>query len=77
MTEYLDQLAKQLKIKKSPACCRAINRILAEVKKRCAAGEFRDQNESEDAFRKLVQEELNCQTAASAQQARSAPAQRS
>jgi hypothetical protein len=63
-TQYLDQLARQLKIKKSPACCRAINRILAEVKKRCQAGEYRDQNESEEAFRKLVEGELNCQTLA-------------
>jgi hypothetical protein len=31
-TEYLDQLAHQLKIDKTPACRRAINRILAEMK---------------------------------------------
>ena len=29
-TEYLDQLAEQLKAEKSPACRRAINRLLAD-----------------------------------------------
>jgi hypothetical protein len=39
-TEHLDRLARQLKVSKNPACCRAINRILAEMKKRCKDGEY-------------------------------------
>jgi len=65
-TESLDRLARQLKIKKSPACCRAINRILAEVKKRCEAGEYRDQTEGETVFRKLVEDEVVCGKSAKA-----------
>jgi hypothetical protein len=46
-TEHLDHLARQLKVGKNPACCRAINRILAETKKRCEAGEYSNQSEVE------------------------------
>jgi hypothetical protein len=33
--EFLDRLASLLKARKSPACRRAINRILDEMKQRC------------------------------------------
>jgi hypothetical protein len=60
-TEYLDQLAHQLRIDKTPACRRAINRMLAEMKKRCEAGEYSNQTEAESAFRKLVEQQRICQ----------------
>jgi hypothetical protein len=53
-TQYLDQLAHQLRIDKSPACRRAINRMFAEMKKRCEAVEYSDQTEAESAFRNLL-----------------------
>jgi 23S rRNA maturation mini-RNase III len=46
-TGYLDRLADQLKVNKTAACRRAINRMLAEMKKRCNAGEYRNQTEAE------------------------------
>ena len=46
-TEYLDRLARQLKIDKTLACRRAINRILEEMKKRCENGEYSDQTGAE------------------------------
>ena len=58
--EYLDQLAQQLKINKSPSCRRAINRILDDMKKRSEAGEFSNQTEAETVFRKLVEDESTC-----------------
>jgi hypothetical protein len=59
-TEYLDQLADQLKIDKTPACRRAINRILAEVKARCENGEYDSPMAAESAFRKFVEDERAC-----------------
>jgi hypothetical protein len=52
-TEYLDQLAHQLKVDKTPACRRAINRILEDLKKRCENGEYRDPKEAESALSTL------------------------
>ena len=40
-TDYLDRLAQELKSDKTPACRRAINRMLAEMKKRWEEGRFR------------------------------------
>ena len=68
-TAYLDRLAQQLKGDKSPACRRAINRILAEMKKRCEDGEYGAQTEAESAFRKFVAEEGTCQKPAKAKAA--------
>jgi hypothetical protein len=65
-TEYLDQLADQLKIDKTPACRRAINRILAEMKTRCEKGEYNTPIEAESAFRKFVEDERACQKAKTA-----------
>jgi hypothetical protein len=60
-TVYLDRLARLLKVGKSAACIRAINRILAEMKQRCKAGEYSNQTEAESAFRKFVDDETACQ----------------
>ena len=60
-TEYLDQLADQLKIDKTPVCRRAINRILAEMKTRCENGEYSTPMEAESALRKFVEDEPSCQ----------------
>jgi hypothetical protein len=60
-TQYLDQLAHQLRIDRTPACRRAINRILEEIRKRCENGEYRDPTEAESAFRKFVEDERVCQ----------------
>ena len=62
-TGFLDQLAHQLKVDKTPACRRAINRILADVKKRCENGEYPDPMEAESAFREFVDNERACQKA--------------
>jgi hypothetical protein len=60
-TEYLDQLAHQLKIDKTPACRRAINRILAEMKRHREKSEYDSPMAAESAFRKFVQVERACQ----------------
>jgi hypothetical protein len=60
-TEYLDRLAHQLRIDRTAACRRAINRILEEVRKRCESGEYGDPTEAESAFRIFVEEEQSCQ----------------
>lgn len=60
-TEYLNQLAEQLKADKDPACRRAINRILADTKKKCEAGEYDTPIEAQAAFRRLVEETKSCQ----------------
>jgi len=65
-TEYLDQLAEQLKAEKSPACRRAINRLLAETKKQCEEGKYETPTEAEAEFRRLVEEIRACQKARAA-----------
>ncbi len=62
-TEFLDQLADQLKVHKTPVCRRAINRILANMKNRWENGDYRDPLEAESAFRELVDKERACQKA--------------
>lgn len=62
-TEYLNRLAHQLRIDKTPACRRAINRILEDMKKRCENGEYRTPMDAESAFRKFVDDERSCQKA--------------
>jgi hypothetical protein len=62
-TEYLNQLAEQLKADKNPACRRAINRILADTKKRCEEGKYETPMEAEAALRRLVEETSPCQKA--------------
>jgi hypothetical protein len=53
-TGFLDFLAKQLSTGKTPACRRAILRILAVVKTNCEAGHYANETEAENAFRRLV-----------------------
>jgi hypothetical protein len=65
-TEYLDQLAQQLKIDKSAACRRAIERILAMMKERCGKGLYETRTAAELEFRKLVEQQGTCQKAKSA-----------
>jgi hypothetical protein len=52
--EFLTQLAHQLRIGKTPACRRAINRILEEMKQRCEKGEYDTPVDAESAFRESV-----------------------
>jgi hypothetical protein len=62
-TEFLTQLAHQLRVGKTPSCRRAINRILEEMKKRCENGEYDTPMSAESAFRKSVESERSCRKA--------------
>jgi hypothetical protein len=57
-SDFLSQLAQQLKIDKSPACRRAIHRILAMVKVKYESGMYASQTEAEAEFRARVEEAL-------------------
>jgi hypothetical protein len=59
-TRFLDQLAQHLRKGKSPACRRAIERLLTEMKERCEHDEYESQAEAERAFRKLVDTKPTC-----------------
>lgn len=58
--EFLDQLARQLRINKTPSCRRAINRILEEMKSRCENGKYDTPMAEESAFRESVEKETAC-----------------
>ena len=58
--EFLDQLARQLRIKRIPSCRRAINRILEEMKNRCENGQYDTPMAAESAFRESVGKEPAC-----------------
>jgi hypothetical protein len=60
-TDFLEQLAGQLKVDKNAACRRAIERILAMIKKRCDEGVYEDPVQAELDFRKFVEEQGTCQ----------------
>ena len=60
-SDYLDQLAHQLKIGKTPACRRATNRVLAEMKTRCEKGGYNSPMAAESSFRKFVEDKRTCQ----------------
>ena len=60
-TEYLDQLAQQLKIDKNAACRRAIERILAMIKNRYDEGAYESRTAAELDFRKVVEQQGTCQ----------------
>jgi hypothetical protein len=60
-TEYLDQLAQQLKIDKNAACRRAIERILAMIMKRYDEGAYESRTAAELDFRKVVEQQGTCQ----------------
>lgn len=59
-TKYLEKLAHQLKIDKNAACCRAIERILSMVKKRCDEGAYSSRAAAELDLRKFVQQQGTC-----------------
>ena len=59
-TDFLDQLARQVRVNKSAACRRAIQRILALMKKDYEAGRYKTHTEAENEFRKLVEREESC-----------------
>ena len=56
-TAFLDQLASQLKIGRHAAYRRAVQRILATVKRNYESGQYRNTTEAELAFRKLLDQE--------------------
>jgi hypothetical protein len=58
--EFLDRLASQLKADKSPACRRAINRILDEMKQPFEDGKYNTPMAAESAFRESVEKEQAC-----------------
>ena len=51
--DFLYRLASQLKIDKNAACCRAIERILAMMKKSYEGGKYSAQTEAELDFRRF------------------------
>jgi len=59
-TDFLDRLANQLKVDKSAACRRAIQRILAVVKKNFEDGKYENDVEAEADFRRLVDRDEGC-----------------
>jgi hypothetical protein len=59
-TEFLDRLATELKIGKSAACRRAIQRILDRMKQHYESGQYRSTTEAENEFRRLVGTDLAC-----------------
>ena len=59
-TDFLDRLASQLRADKSAACRRAIQRILAVVKKNFEDGKYKNDIEAEADFRQLVYRDEGC-----------------
>jgi hypothetical protein len=59
-TEFLDRLATELKIGKSAACRRAIQRILVRMKEHCESGQYQSTTEAENEFRRLAGADLAC-----------------
>jgi hypothetical protein len=59
-SDFLDRLAKQLKANKNAACRRAIQRILALMKKDYEAGRYNAHTEAENEFRRLVENDERC-----------------
>jgi hypothetical protein len=64
--KYLDRLAHQLKIDKNAACRRAIERILAMVKKRCDEGVYKSRTAAELDLRRFVEQQGTCKKPKSA-----------
>jgi hypothetical protein len=57
-SEFLNQLAGQLRKGRSPACARSIQQVLTLVVARFEAGNYPSQVEAESEFRKLVNEAI-------------------
>jgi hypothetical protein len=53
-TAFLDRLATQLKVGKSAACRRAIERILVRMKEHCESGRYHSTTEAGNEFRRLL-----------------------
>jgi len=54
--EFLDRLAGQLRIRKSAAARRAIERILDNVRQDYESGKYQNPTDGERAFREIVGE---------------------
>jgi hypothetical protein len=59
-TAFLDRLAQQLRIDKTPSCRRAINRIFEQIKKRYEDGKYDTAMAAESDFREFVKNEPAC-----------------
>lgn len=59
-TDFLERLASQLKVDKSAACRREIQRILAVVKKNFEDRKYESDVEAEADFRQLVSRDEAC-----------------
>jgi len=59
-TDFLDRLTSQLRANKSAACRRAIQRILAVVKKNFEDGKYKNDVEAEADFRQMVGRNEGC-----------------
>jgi hypothetical protein len=59
-TDYLDQRAVQLKDGKNIACRRAVDKILAMMKKRIANGEYFSAAEAELDLIRFLERESSC-----------------
>lgn len=57
---FLDRLAGQLKVDRSAACGRAIERILAVVTKNYEGGMYSSETAAELEFRKFVEQQVTC-----------------
>ncbi len=58
--DFLERLGSQLRANKSAACRRAIQRILAVVKKNFEDGKYKNDVEAEADFRQLVDRDEGC-----------------
>jgi hypothetical protein len=59
-TDFLERLASQVRANKSAACRRAIQRILAVVKKNFEDGKYKNDVEAEADFRQLMDRAEGC-----------------
>jgi hypothetical protein len=59
-TSFLDRLAQQLRINKTPSCRRAINRILDEIKQWYESGKYNTPMAAESDFREFVEKDRAC-----------------
>jgi len=59
-TAFLDRMTTQLKLNKSAACRRSIQRTLAVIKKKAEDGKYKNDVEAESDFRQRVESEEAC-----------------